>query len=351
MKKRDIIVLLLLALTIVLAAGCGGNASSGNASNGNSGSGNSGGGAAAPRQGRHFPQLSVPSVYANNNEAAQEYVAAHYWDAFFGGEGNTSADTILGVADEEVEQALANYLEILQRMKLQATPDNPRAFQLARGGVKTMFSKLEARQNADTSSRTYLRFTEMVTKYLYDPNSPMRDEDLYLPFAEGMEKSACTRDDMRYAAAFEASQCRKNGFGQTARNFSYKDARGNRGSLYAVAADYTMLFFSNPGCASCKEIIDEIDSRGFVRPMMRDKRLAIVNIYIDEEVQKWREYLHNYPKEWINGYDFTFTLRDGPDYDVRAIPSLYLLDAQKRVIMKDAPTARVLNYLENIYNQ
>ena len=76
-----------------------------------------------------------------------------------------------------------------------------------------------------------------------------------------------------------------------------------------------------------------------------------MNIYIDEEVQKWREYLHNYPPEWINGYDYTFSLRDSGSYDIRAIPSLYLLDAGKRVIMKDAPTGRVLDYLETIYRQ
>ena len=68
-------------------------------------------------------------------------------------------------------------------------------------------------------------------------------------------------------------------------------------------------------------------------------------------MQKWREYLPNYPKDWINGYDYTFSLRDSRKYDIRAIPSLYLLDAGKRVIMKDAPTSDVLSYLETIYNQ
>jgi hypothetical protein len=32
-------------------------------------------------------------------------------------------------------------------------------------------------------------------------------------------------------------------------------------------------------------------------------------------------------------------------YSVRAIPSLYLLDKEKRVIMKDAPEDRVFSYL------
>ena len=305
----------------------------------------------APQTTRQFPDISIPSVYGANTPEAREYVLQHYWDAFFKGDWNTTHDMVLGVTDAAFEQALANYIQILQAMKLQATPDDMEPFRQARNSVKRLFTQLETHQLADTSAKTYLRVTETVSKYLYDPNSPLRDEDLYLPFVEGMVASACTRENMRNAYRFEASQCRTNGFGQTVPDFSYKDARGNKSSLNAVRAEYTLLFFSNPGCTSCKEIINDIGACGCIHPMIAAGRLAIVNIYIDEEVQKWREYLHNYPKDWINGYDYTFSLRDSGKFDIRAIPSLYLLDSRKRVIMKDAPTANVLSYLENIYNQ
>ena len=330
----------------------GGNSGSGS---GGSGSGKAGadtdGGTEAPSQTRAFPQLTIPSVYGEDTEEAKDYVLEHYWDGFFKGEYATTPASILGVTDAEVEQSLANYIQILQMMKESATPDSPGNFNKARKSVGRLFSQMEACQLADTSAKTYLRFTEMVSKYLFDPNSPMRDEDLDLPFVEGLAKSPCTRENMRNAYRYEASQCRKCGFGQTAADFSYKTASGNKGSLHAIRADYTMLFFSNPGCDSCKEIIDDIKTCGFIRPMISEKRLAIVNIYIDEEVQKWRDYLPHYPSDWINGYDYTFSLRDHGGYDIRAIPSLYLLDANKRVLMKDAPTQRVLAYLEKIYNQ
>ena len=342
-------------LSVMLAVcACGGGAPQGGAASGGknaSGAKEADTPAAEATKTRRFPETVIPSVYGENTPEAREYVLHHYWDGFFKGEGETTPEAILGVADGDVEQALANFIQILQIMKNNSTPDNPEQFKMARDGVKRLFSHLEARQLADTTAKTYLRFTEIVAKYLYDPNSPMRDEDFYLPFVQGMVASSCTRDDMRNACRFEASQCSKNGFGQTVPNFNYKDARGNRGSLNAINAEYTMLFFSNPGCNSCKEIIDEIKACDIIDPMIFDKRLAIINIYIDEEVQRWREYLPNYPKEWINGYDYTFSLRDSGTYDIRAIPSLYLLDSKKRVLMKDAPTSNVLSYLENIYKQ
>lgn len=350
MKTR---VAILIAAALVLCACTGGRPGGGNNSSGHRGAGKANAGKAAAEASSHrpFPAVSVPSVYGSETVEAQDYVLQHYWDGFFKGDWKTTPDAILGVKDEDVEQNLANYIQVLNLMKLASTPDDMSRFRAAQASVSHLFSQLEARQLADTSAKTYLRFTEVVAKYLYDPNSPMRDEDFYLPFVKAMAASPCTRDNMRAAYRYEASQCAKNGFGQRVPDFSYKDGAGRRGSLYSIRADYTMLFFSNPGCQSCKEIIDDIKSCACIRPLMETGRLAIINIYIDEEVQKWRDYLPNYPREWINGYDYLFVLRNGGGYDIRAIPSLYLLDGGKRVLMKDAPTESVLTYLENIYKQ
>lgn len=295
---------------------------------------------------RAFPMVSTPLVYGNNTAEAREYNLEHYWDNFFNGSGTTDATSILGVKDGDVEQALANYIGALAAVKSMATPDSLQPLRLAQKSVRTMFSRLENHQKADTL--TYIRFTEMVTKYLYDPNSPVRDEDLYLPFAEAAGRSALTSPDMRAAYAFEARQCRTNQFGEKVPDFRYSTASGSKGTLYGVRADYTMLFFSNPGCSACKEIIDQVMSRPYVERYIKEGRLAIVNIYIDEEIAKWRDYLHNYPSYWINGYDYTFQLRDSGKFDIRAIPSLYLLDSSKRVLFKDAPTENVLAFLDKI---
>ena len=82
--------------------------------------------------------------------------------------------------------------------------------------------------------------------------------------------------------------------------------------------------------------------------MISDGSLAVVNIYIDEDIRAWREYMPIYPDEWYNGFDPDFVIRTDILYNVRAIPSLYLLDKDKTVLMKDAVTDRVLNYLANI---
>ena len=302
----------------------------------------------APATLRSFPTTAVPMMLSTDSEETTSYIIDHYWDDFFAGDGTTDNQSILGVQDGDVEQALANYLAILQMRKDLATPDNLQPLRQAQRGVGSLFSKIERKQKEEPSSHVYQRMTEMVSRYLYDPNSPLRDEDLYLPFAESAEKSPCTSDDMRPAYRFEAGACRTNSFGTQVPDIRYCDIKGHKGNLYSVKADYTMLFFSNPGCTACKEIVNEIIARGYTDRYISTGRLAIVNIYIDEEVSKWRDYVPNYPTSWINGYDYTFKLRTSGTYDIRAIPSLYLLDSSKRVLMKDAPTEKVLSYLDKI---
>ena len=317
MKKLPIIIAAALAL-----ASCGGR------------------NAPAPFTPAAFPQVQVPGVLEDPSEC-EAYVLEHYWDAFFELEGPSDTTYIQGVPVAEVEQALANYIMICEGAPL------PKA----QAGILRAFELAEKAQQRDTSSRVYRLTTEMVSKYLYDPNSPMRNEDLYLPWVRAAAVSPCTAENMREAYRYEARMCSLNQFGSYVPDFKIRDARGTVFTLYSVKAEYTMLFFSNPGCAECKNIVDQVMSRSYVNDAIASKKLAVVNVYIDEDRKAWRSYVKNYPSSWRSGYDPKLVIRTDELYNVRAIPSLYLLDKSKRVIMKDAPTEKVMMYLDKTLAQ
>ena len=186
--------------------------------------------------------------------------------------------------------------------------------------------------------RDSLRILSLAQKYLYDPNSPYRDEDIY-----GRLAAHCGGN-----LAAEARLCAMNRRGSVAADFVYEDARGRRHSLHALHAPLTVLFFSNPGCNSCKEITDALCSDSKVSYAIEQGLVAVLNIYIDEDLEAWRDYLPNYPKSWHCGFDPLFILREDNKYHIRAIPSVYLLDSEKKVILKDAPTPRLLNTLNQM---
>lgn len=246
---------------------------------------------------------------------------------------------MLGVPESQVEQYLAGRI-----MELLEMPLDQGCFE-----IENLFDRIVSEHSADTSRYEYLKLTEIVSKYLYDPNSPLRDEDLYRPFALRMAGCEYTSREMKIACEYEAAHCALNARGTRAADFSFTTPKGRKMRLYDVESDVTVLFFSNPGCDACREIV-ELLSEDFVVQMQREGMLSVVNVYIDDDCQAWRDYCKEYPSFWICGYDYAHTIRKDLVYDVRAIPSVYLLDEEKRVILKDADVQRIMDRLFEMYN-
>ena len=62
-------------------------------------------------------------------------------------------------------------------------------------------------------------------------------------------------------------------------------------------------------------------------------------LYPDEDLKTW-ERSEAEPSGWIDARDADGRLRGEELYDLRAIPSIYLLDHQKRVVVKDSTDPR-----------
>lgn len=318
--------LLIILAAVALAAGCGQR------------SGRSGDAAATPADSlRAFPSVQVPGIYTSSMER-QVYAAEHFWDRFFSGADGMKCDsvTVCGVPAAELETFFSTYVVLLQGIDIGE----------GRKDIRSLFGKIEARQLADTLSNVYNVFGRLMDRYLYDPNSPFRDEDLYQPYLEGLAASPVTDPDLAPSYAFAARMCSLNAIGTLAANFRFTDASGRSRSLYDVKAAYTLLLFSNPGCKSCEDIVKLIKDNAAISKSVSSGRVAVVTIYIDDDLKAWRSHLSSLPKEWYNGYDPGMVIRKTPLYNIRGIPSLYLLDKDKLVIMKDAPENRAISYLE-----
>ena len=326
----------LLALAVIAFAACGGRGAKN----------------AAETAGvvRDFPQVQVPAMVEGVDERA-EYVALHFFDSFTAVPDTRHAGStdkasgggvrekflcdsthIGGVPREQVEQAVATWCRSLDMVPM-ATAEKASA---------RLFGRIAACELADTSSNIFERMGEIVDKYLYDPNSPLRNEDFYRPFVLARSKSELVSETTRHSDEVTAHNCSLNKVGTKATDFRFSDSRGRSYTLYGIKAETTLLFFSNPGCNACKAIIDALKSYPEMEPMIASGELAVLNIYIDEDLGEWYNYMPIYPISWYNGYDPNYAIRTDKLYDVRAIPSLYLLNRDKIVLMKDAPAEKAL---------
>ena len=308
----------IITLVAVIAAGCGQNRK------------------AEQFQALPFPDVKIPAMMTGSADVA-EYISMHYWDGLTDPSRDYPCDSLYvsGVKKEDVEQKFADWNAVLGVL--------PRS--IADKAVNALYEKAAACERKDTSSNVFDTFVMLAEKYFYDPNSPVRNEDHYHAFVRNLASFEGFDEAVRGKYAYQARMTALNREGTVAADFRFADKNGRIHSLHDINAPMTLLFFSNPGCDACMEIIKVLSGHEGIASMIADGRLAVLNIYIDEDIQAWREYMPIYPEQWYNGFDPDLVIRGETLYNVRAIPSLYLLDHEKRVILKDAPENRVFETL------
>ena len=283
-----------------------------------------------------FPDVLPPAMMEDPQDRA-EYMAQNMWNSLTDPSRTYPCDSLLvsGVRRTDVEQKFANWTQVLG---MSSRP-------VAEKSVSRLYDRALACEKKDTSSNVFETFASLVDKYLFDPNSPLRDEDLYGAYASRLAAYEGYTEVQKEKYARDERLCALNKVGTKAADFRFADRRGKIRTLYGVEAPYTLLFFSNPGCEACMSIINVLKEDPQISGMISSGRLKVLNIYIDEDLDAWRSYMPIYPDEWYNGFDPDFVIRNETLYNVRAIPSLYLLDSDKTVLLKDAPENRMFEYL------
>ena len=181
------------------------------------------------------------------------------------------------------------------------------------------------------------RFLTLAEKYLYDPNSPYRSDEKYLLFLQyaATHQLADYTTNPRYQKHYTMVQ--KNRIGHKATDFPYTTQAGEKGQLYDLQSPYILLFFHDPNCKECQLVKQQLESQ---HAHFAQKGVQVVAVYIDDEVEAWQK--AQYPSAWLSVYAPEIEQQDL--YDIKALPTLYLLDTNKYVLQKDARLDKILKY-------
>lgn len=268
-----------------------------------------------------FVRPEIPALITDPALRLQ-FLTEHYWDHF------DFSDTTYIPTPEVTEQAWVDYIDLLRRNPLPQ----------AQSALRTLMHK-----SAAGSKKTFLYLIEMADKYLFEPNSPARNEELYIPILEVITQSDALTPTEKMLPQNRLQKVYKNRINTRAFDFRYTTRNGQTHALYRLQVEYTLLFFNEPGCPSCKEYILAMRQSPILAHLQSARRLQILSIYADKNLEEWKKHYSNYPSQWINGYDRALTIEK--DYDIKAIPTLYLLSDNKTVLLKDATLEQIEDYL------
>jgi thiol-disulfide isomerase/thioredoxin len=141
------------------------------------------------------------------------------------------------------------------------------------------------------------------------------------------------------------SKGKLNPGGFPATNLNLVAPDGRKQDLYSVKAEYTVLLFYDPGCDACQPITEALQKLSL---RYREQGLKVFAVYMGQNRDEWKTYIQAHQLSWVNVYDPESPITIEQQYDIHAIPIIYLLDKDKNTVAKDITVEWLEGYLENI---
>lgn len=275
----------------------------------------------APAHAQQPANLPLPAVPDTMREPAQRaaFIIEHFWDEM------DFADTSRSMNDAFMESHFSTFASVF-----------PHAGEDAR---RRAVGRLMGA--AQTDAEAYFKLAGIAEKYLYESDSPVMSEENYILFLESIVSSPLAGDYRALRYRFQLEAARKNRPGMTAADFAYvtRDGRSRMLRLTPVKGSLLLIFY-DPECEHCKEVMESLRNDRTIASAVAGGRLSVLALYADDNRALWERTADSLPSEWSVGY-VTSDIIETQRYVLRSMPTLYLLDADKRVILKEASPADI----------
>lgn len=254
-------------------------------------------GALAPTKAQNnFPYPALPDSLRSVEQRAT-YLSEHYWDNF------NFSDTLELANKEMAEQGFVNFIDILARFDQE----------IAQKGIAAFTAKAYQQKTSKE------KFESLIAHYYENPESPMRNDRVYALFLEDMANSPYFDETEKERIGFKLKQARKNLPGTQATNISFMQEDGKPHQLSDYRGKKVILYFYDPDCENCHNISAWLDKQtipaGFsLLRIVADNRLSTI-------------------------------------YGLKAMPTIYLLDKENKVILKDCTPEQLMEALRGNENR
>lgn len=268
-----------------------------------------------------FPLPEVPQMLATPTDRAN-YLAIHYWDRF------DFKDNSLIDRPEITEQGFANFISIMPYVS-----EKQEAF--------AVFAKRMAE-----NPKMMAHLLEVSERYLFDNFSPVYEEELYLMLVEKLLKQSQLSLVQKERLRYQQKVAMKNRVGQLAADFGFVLRDGKRMTLKEVKADYVLLYLNDPECEACQKIKSGLEASEVVAQWRKNGRMKVLSVCIEGKTAGWKNLPA--PSGWIDACDDNKVLLEQDLYDLRNLPAIYLLDVNKRILLKNATLQRLEQMLKQM---
>ena len=271
--------------------------------------------------------MPVIPAFINSDNERDSYLAQHYWE-------NLDFSLVNGKLDKaEITDNFVTYLNLLNKIPVEQS----------RKSITGLLDK--AVQNSDG----FHYFIHLFERYLNGPQSSLKNEEWYILVLEYIVHSPGLDEANKIRAQYQLKMFYKNKQGTAAADFTFANPAGEQGSLNSLEAPYILILFYGMDCRYCHVTIARLKNSSFLKKLQQQEELKVLSVYTEGKSKRWLDHAPFMPVNWVNVSDRQqITLHK--KYYLRNLPSLYLLDRDKKVLLKDTSIENLMSYLYNECN-
>ena len=179
----------------------------------------------------------------------------------------------------------------------------------------------------------------LVDQVLYNPMSPMRNEEMYIMFLREFLRCDSFPDNLRLREVENLRLVSQNRPGMIAHDFRFIDRDGVTATLHSLFTpeerSKLLLVFYDPDCTSCHKIISSLATDSKINSDIDNGTLRVLAVYTEGNRDIWERTKDDMPMNWRVVYDLSGIVENDL-YDLPSMPSLYRLSSTGRVELKDS---------------
>ena len=184
--------------------------------------------------------------------------------------------------------------------------------------------------------KDYRKAVELAEKHLGTPTDSLHNEELYIALLENITSDYVLSSNEKIRPTLLLQNARKNRIGTVAADIDFVTKDGKKKSLYEIKTPLTLIFFNDPECDACEQVLKRLADSKTINQLVTNGKLTLLTMYSGNNKGAWNK--KAFPAAAINGWNKSGSIDEKGLYDLPSTPLFYLLDNDKKVLLKNEPS-------------
>lgn len=182
-----------------------------------------------------------------------------------------------------------------------------------------------------------IQFAKAAEEALYGPRASFWNDVIFIKFLDNVISCKGVKKERKLRYEQLRAQLTNTLRGSMPPEFDYTRVDGSI-AHYHPNGVITIIEFGNPDCDDCRMAKLKLDTNVRLSQLVDKGKVNVVFINVDPD-EGWQEKLKDYPSKWHVGASDTV----GEIYDLRATPSIYVMDSAGHVAAKNVPVTTAID--------